>query len=159
RRGWLIETPKKNDLKEGVEYALIMRCLNEHWRLDYQLRQNWGVSIDFLAKEVAYMHWQLEKSPGNYGTPDCISTKLNLNTELFLEALGQLSNAEKNLEEYGWISNLLARACEDSTKLFMLRYQNGHIKRCHGDLKATNLWVRPAKTLFWGLERYHQQLL
>jgi hypothetical protein len=109
RRGRLIKTPKKKELEERVKYALIMRCLNEHWRLDYQLRQSWWsmeVSIDFLAKEVARMHERLEKPPGNYGTPGCISSKLNLNSELFVEALGQLSNGQNNLEKYGWISDL-----------------------------------------------------
>jgi len=53
----------------------------------------------------------------------------------------------------------MVRACEDYTELFTQRYQNSHIKRCHGDLKATNLWVRPAKTLFFGLKKYPQQLL
>ncbi len=159
RRGRLIEKPEKSKLEQGVNYALIMRCLNEHWRLDYQLRQNWGVSIDFLAKEVAYMHWQLERSPDNWGTPDCISSKLNLNSELFLEALSQLSNGQIKVEKYRWICNLMVRACEDYTELFTQRYQNSHIKRCHGDLKATNLWVRPAKTLFFGLKKYPQQLL
>jgi aminoglycoside phosphotransferase family enzyme len=162
RRGRLIETPKKDELEERVKYALIMRRLNEHWRLDYHLCQNRlgrDVSIDFIAKEVAQMHRHLENSPGNYGAPDRISLKLDLNKELFLEALGRLSNGENNLEKYGWISNLVARVCKDYTELFRQRYNDGHIKRCHGDLKATNLWVRPAKTLFFGLKKYPQQLL
>ncbi|SRR6266496_561069 len=159
RRGQLIEMPERSQLEDGVKYALVMKCLNEHWRLDYQLRQNSGVIIDFLAKEVARMHKQLEKSPSDYGTPERISSKLNLNREFFLEALGQLSNGENNLDKYGWISNLMAQACEDYTELFLQRSQNSYIKRCHGDLKATNLWVRPAKILFLDLENSPLQLL
>jgi aminoglycoside phosphotransferase family enzyme len=163
KRGRLIEYPELNTLKKSrAEYALVMRCLKENWRLDYHLCQSRlgkDVSIDFIAKEVAYMHWQLENSPGNYGTPESISSKLDLNSGLFLEALSQLSNGQNNLEKYGWISDLMARTCEDYTELFRQRYNDGHIKRCHGDLKATNLWVRPAKTLFFGLKKYPQQLL
>jgi aminoglycoside phosphotransferase family enzyme len=159
RRGRLIEMPERSQLEQGVNYSLVMKCLNNHWRLDYQLRQNNGLIIDFLAKEIAHIHKQLGKSPGVYGTSERISSKLNLNKELFLEALGRLSNGENNLDKYGWISNLMDRVCEDYTELFTQRHQNSHIKRCHGDLKATNLWVRPAKTLFLDLENSPQQLL
>src|SRR5438270_8314447 len=35
KRGRLIEHPELNTLKKpGVEYALVMRCLKENWRLD-----------------------------------------------------------------------------------------------------------------------------
>jgi aminoglycoside phosphotransferase family enzyme len=162
RRGRLIEVPEKSKLEPGVKYALIMRCLNQHWRLDYQLGQRKlakKVSIDFLAGEIARMHRQLEKSPSNYGTHNGILSKLNLNCELFLEALGELSNNYNNLKKYSWIVDLMAQACRAYAKLFGRRYQNGHIKRCHGDLKATNLWVRPAQTFFFGLIKYPQQLL
>jgi len=163
KRGRLIEHPELNTLKKpGVGYALVMKCLKENWRLDYHLCQSRlgkDVGIDFIAKEVAQMHRQLENSPGNYGMPESISSKLNLNSELFVEALGQLSNGQNNLERYGWISDLMVRVCKDYTELFRQRYNDGHIKRCHGDLKATNLWVRPAKTLFFGLKKYPQQLL
>ena len=171
KRGRLIDHPELNTLKKhGVQYALVMRCIKENWGLDYHLCQNRlgkNVSIDFLAKEVAYMHKQLDSSPDNYGTPDRISSKLNLNTGLFLEALGQLSDAKNKLEKYGWISDLMVQACEDYAPLFMQRYQNGHIKRCHGDLKATNLWVQPKGIGFskkkefpyFDLKKHHQQLL
>lgn len=169
RRGWLIEDPKKsdllpkkNDLEKKMEYALIMRCLNEHWRLDHQLRQSWWSNqrtVGFLAKEVACMHNRLERSPADYGTPDRIKSKLDLNRGLFLEALGQLSHTENNLRMYSWISGLMVWACENYRQLFELRHQNGSIKRCHGDLKATNLWVRPAKTLFLGMKKDPQELL
>src|SRR5205807_9328190 len=117
------------------------------------------VKIDFLAWEIARMHGQIEKSPGNYGTYDAILSKLNLNCELFLEALGELSNNYDNPKKYGWIVGFMSQACSAYAELFKRRYQNGHIKRCHGDLKATNLWVRPAQTIFLGLKKYPQQLL
>src|SRR2546423_927497 len=51
RRGHLIAKPEKSQLKPDVKYALIMRCLNKYWRLDYQLGQSKlakRVKIDFL---------------------------------------------------------------------------------------------------------------
>ncbi len=162
RRGQLIGNPEKSRLVPEVQYVLIMRRLNEHWRLDHQLRQSRvgkGVSIDFLANEVAQMHKQLEKSPDEFGTPTRILLKLNLNVELFLEASGKLSNDQSNVKKYGLITKCISQACEAYTELFRRRHQGGQIKRCHGDLKATNLWVRPAKKLFFGLKKYPQQLL
>src|SRR3989440_749397 len=163
KRGRLIEHPALNSLKKSrAEYALVMMCLKENWRLDYHLCQSRlgkDVSIDFIAKEVAQMHRQLENSPGNYGMPKSISLKLNLNSELFLEALRELSNGQNYISKYGWISECMSQACIIYSELFRRRYQNCHIKRCHGDLKATNLWVHPAKTLFFGLKKYPQQLL
>src|SRR6266700_2074508 len=162
RRGRLISMPEKSHLKPGVKYALIMRRLNPHWHLDYQLGQSKSskrVSLDFLANEVARMHRQLEKSPAKYGTHEGILAKLNLNCELFLEALGKLSNGKDNLRKYAWITELMIRACRAYGNLFRRRHQNGHIHRCHGDLKSTNIWMRPAKTIFFGLMKYPQQLL
>src|SRR6266516_2917280 len=34
RRGQLIEMSERSQLEDGVKYALVMKCLNEHWRLD-----------------------------------------------------------------------------------------------------------------------------
>lgn len=171
KRGRLIKHPDLNILKKpGVEYALVMRCLKENWRLDYHLcrsRSDKNVSIDFIAKEVAQMHRQLENSTGNYGTPESISSKLDLNSELFLEALRELSKGQNCIAKYGWISECMAQASNIYTDLFRRRYQNGHIKRCHGDLKATNLWISPKgirffrakKIPYFGLKNYPQQLL
>ena len=58
-------------------------------------------------------------------------------------------------------------AVTDLAPYFQQRFDQGHIKRCHGDLKATNLWVYPKGIRFsrkkefpyFGLKKYHQQLL
>src|SRR2546425_5970059 len=162
RWGRLITKPKQNTFKPHAQYALIMKCLNENWRLDQQLQQarlGRKANINFLAEKIAQMHMRLEKSPDNQGTPDRISSKLNLNSDLFLEALPLLSNGQNNIEKYGWITKHMDVICKVLSELFTQRYREGHIKRCHGDLKATNLWVYPAKTLFFGLKKYPQQLL
>ena len=44
------------------------------------------------------MHKQLDRSPDNFGTPESILSKLDLNSGLFLEALGKLSHGQNKLE-------------------------------------------------------------
>ncbi len=81
-RGKLMEKPKKSNLKYGVEYALVMRRLDEELRLDHQIyHRKLGTKVDFefLAKEVAQMHRHLDNSPKDKGNPASISSKLELN--------------------------------------------------------------------------------
>ena len=149
-RGKLIENPDQTKLRKGVEYALVMKRLPGVWRLDRQLCQNIGTAegMKFLAKEVACMHKKLEKSLLGKGKPECIASKLALNRQLFEEALRSLPSdhfTDNYIENYRWIGNVMDRACNIYTPYFKQRYENGHIKRCHGDLKATNLWIRPKK--------------
>jgi aminoglycoside phosphotransferase family enzyme len=160
RRGRLIREPEKRRLKPGVEYALVMRHLEEDWQLDHLLSEGklaTKAHMAFLAKEVARIHKQLASSPKDIGNYDCILLKLDINIRLFNKALNQLD--EGYVEKYGWINDLMDRACEAYRERFDQRYATGHIKRCHGDLKATNLWVRPEKSLFLGLKKYPPQLL
>src|SRR6266702_1178340 len=167
QRGRLIKKPEKDTFKLGVEYALVMRRLPKEWQLEYQLsRGELGTRavIKFLAEQVAQMHSRLDQSPPDKGSSDCVSSKLAINKQLFQEALHTLAstsfasglNYRKN---YGWVCDVLDRACRTYTDSFEERRKAGHIKRCHGDLKATNLWVDPGKTRFFGLLNSPQQLL
>jgi aminoglycoside phosphotransferase family enzyme len=152
QRGKLIVNPDKTKLKPEVDYALVMGCLESNKRLDYQLYQ--GIlgtqgGMKFLAKEVARMHSRLKKSPTKMGKPDSIASKLALNCDLFLEGLDVLASErlEKDdyITHYDWICDVMGQACSVYTKYFDQRNQEGKIRRCHGDLKTTNLWVRPKK--------------
>lgn len=141
QRGPLIEHPLKEQLMNSKRYALVMRTLNMDQRLDYQLVKR-KVDVNFLAHEVSQMHHHLEQPPDShiYGRPDRIAAKLSLNNELFLDAMSELfSSGYKN---YVWIGARLKDAYDIYSALFESRYIDGHIKRCHGDLKVTNLWVR-----------------
>src|SRR5205807_6825134 len=113
--------------------------------------------MQFLAKEVARMHKRLVRSSQQeMGTYKSIQSKLILNEELFQRALERLfaDNQEQNicLEGSRKVIDVLKRSCKQYEGLFEERYCTGHIKRCHGDLKATNLWIRP----FWGLKILRQ---
>ncbi len=73
--------------------------------------------------------------------------------------MSQLTQDHSFVERYIWISNLIAQAYKAYRDLFQKRHDAHHIKRCHGDLKTTNLWIEPEKTFLFGLKKYPRQLL
>ena len=62
------------------------------------------------------------------------------------------------LEKYIWISNLMVHANREYVDLFKQRYDSHCIKRCHGDLKTTNLWIKPEGSYLFGLIKKPRQL-
>jgi aminoglycoside phosphotransferase family enzyme len=161
QRGWLIRHPQKSKLMTGQRYALVMLRLDENWRLDHQLRSDklgTRVGIEFLAREVARIHQSLKVAPLDFGKPDSIAMKLALNICLFNDALNRLADNHENVEKYRRIGDLMERACEALVRDFEQRYRDGHIKRCHGDLKASNLWVQD-KSLLLGRKKFRKRLL
>lgn len=164
RRGRLIEKPGKRKFKSNVEYALMMRSLEEEYRLDSHLKHNkldiaTKAGMEFLAGEIALMHLQLNNSPNDMGTSYQISSKLNINIELFHESLSNSVKSDQYIEKYRWITDVMVHACMTYAQNFEQRYKGKHIKRCHGDLKATNLWIYPKKSGFWSLMKCPQQLI
>lgn len=169
-RGKLIEKPKEQDIKSGVKYVIVMRRLDEHLRLDQQIynqslyRQ---AEFKFLAKEIARMHKKLVNSPIDRGTPYSILSKLEINRRLFEESLQRLNEESKRLcihaqdcnfiDQYGWISNIMAIAYAKCIGLFQQRYDSHCIKRCHGDLKTQNLWIQPESSYLFGLIKQPRQ--
>lgn len=161
--GKLVENPEWSNLETKVPYALVMRYLKENWRLDHQLNYSQlgtHQGIELLATEVTSMHRMLEASPKYMGTIKHIASKLELNTRLFKEALDKLTQNNFDTRKYSFISNWMKKAYEKCAAYFGLRYEMGRIKRCHGDLKATNLfWVQPEKASFFGLKQSAQHLM
>ena len=160
-RGKLIAKPKKQDLKSGVEYASVIRRINENQRLDSQIhleKLSEKDDLKFLAKEVAHMHKQLAKSPADKGITTSISSKLEINRQFFEECLQHLDENSELLDQYMWICELMAYANLKCTDLFQKRHDDQHIKRCHGDLKTTNLWIKSANSYLFGLIKRPRQL-
>lgn len=170
-RGKLMEKPKEKHFKDGVEYAIVMRRLDENFRLDHQIyNQTLSeiVDFEFLAKEVARMHKQLPNSPDDMGKPTYIASKLEINRQLFEGSLQQLIEEPQRLcipdqdcsfiDQYLWISNLMIRAYTECIGLFQQRHDSHCIKRCHGDLKTTNMWIEPDKSYLFGLIKQPRQL-
>lgn len=157
RRGFLTVMPRKSKLKNG-EYAIVMRDLNRDWRLDnrlYSEREPLASQdgMQFLVKGIARLHKQAKSSPRKWGIPESIAKKLEFNTRFFEQAVAKLSQSDIDMNAYRQISCLLQCAVIYLKPDFQQRYNQGHIKRCHGDLKLTNLWVRPIS------KRYPQQQL
>lgn len=157
RRGFLTVMPRKSKLKNG-EYAIVMRDLNRDWRLDnrlYSEREPLASEdgMQFLAKGIARLHKRAKSSPRRWGLPESIAKKLEFNTRFFEQAVAKLSQDDIDTSTYRQISCLLQCAVIYLKPDFQQRYNQGHIKRCHGDLKLTNLWVRPVS------KRYPQQQL
>lgn len=162
KRGKLIEKPCKGQMKPEAAYVFVMRCLDKTTRLDYQVCQERLATlkgVEFLAKEVAQMHRRLAISPRDRGHPSSILLKLQLNRQRFGNCLSHLNQNSEPIDQYIWISDLMVRAFERHIKLFQERYDDHYIKRCHGDLKTTNLWIEPEKVRFFGLKKHPQRLI
>ncbi len=152
--GPLIEYPALEKLAFDKPYALVMKRLNEKWRLDHQLlseRLGNISGMEFLAYQVAEMHKKLDHSLTTFGTSDRIADKLDFNNEQFHKALEErrvntqiMASSAFSKIDMLWIesaSKLLKQVSKAHQQDFKKRRQEGHIKRCHGDLKATNLWI------------------
>jgi aminoglycoside phosphotransferase family enzyme len=155
--GPLIRNPESQILDFSKPYALVMKRLKEEWRLDHQLlaeRLGNEQGMEFLARELADMHCQFEKSSAEKGTPGSLFEKLELNQQEFQIALDHLQNdfvhyeyrkrnGDWGIDWFRSVGTLLKLFAQSHLKDFEQRCQQGHIRRCHGDLKASNLWVFP----------------
>ena len=153
---------RMRQLEAQEQYALVMRCLDEDWRLDSQLKRgelSTKAGVEFLASEIAQMHKALQTSPNDIGTVEHIRDKLKFNTGLFERALRQLASNKFDTSEYQFIPEQMKEAYKRCVKHFIQRFETNHIKRCHGDLKATNLWVQLKAVRFLELRKSPQRLL
>ncbi len=156
--GPLIREPEHLRMDFNKTYALVMKRLDEDWRLDHQLYPD-GLGneqgMKFLAREIVRMHRQFVVSPIDMGTPKRLSTKLRFNLERFHEALDHVYNDQTHAEfrkrigngDMHWFSSLdglmeqVGKIQQPNYESFEQRHRHKHIRRCHGDLKATNLWI------------------
>ncbi len=163
----LLPYPQKKDLHEKQKYALIMRYLDEKWQLNYQLAHGLANEdgMKFLAYEICRMHKQLSSDivelerSSKIGNNNTLLWKLSINKRLFNEALSLLSLSKEERERYEDINQIMEQAYKSFQELFLQRYANRHIKRCHGDLKVTNLWIQPTLDTTPGLPVPEPQLL
>lgn len=158
--GPLIRKPTRDNVQpnmENMEYVLVMKRLKEDWQLDKQLTEDkFGTpqGMKFLAKKIARLHKKFARiyrklniSPGNFGTYEALSTKLELNEKCFNRALDDLKEGGQNVEDYREFMVVLKRGLTTYVDLFQQRFAQGHIIHCHGDLKSTNLWICPSNFL------------
>lgn len=161
RRWPLMFYPKRDDLEPGKKYAVVMRKLSDSWRLDRQLdaqERSLGTreGMEFLAHQVAQIHKKFTPVPvaeqkSSYAS---IEEKLAFNSRRLREAVQLLPDADAFGTSIEEIVDQMQQACAFYKKDFEQRQSDGHIRRCHGDLKLTNLWVVPntlrksSRTLF-----------
>jgi aminoglycoside phosphotransferase family enzyme len=149
----ILTNPQKGDIKQGKEYALVMKRLDDKWQLNKLLLTTLAnkKGVEILAHQTALMHQRLSQDPQvlakayQRGDIEKLREKLELNRNLFLEALAILSLSEEEKKRYNAIPDILFLAYKNYRGDFLQRENNQHIKHCHGDLKATNLWLYPKR--------------
>ncbi len=164
--GKLLAEPHLSDLEEGKEYALVMVRLDNKCQLSNMLQDTFATkeSMEFLAYEIYRMHQQpmdvqeLEKSC-KIGSVTTLAWKLALNKNLFLEAVASLSLPDEEVERCNNITGIMDDAYMKLSSDFVERVEQKQIRRCHGDLKATNLWVYTANESTIDAQKNKRQLL
>ncbi|MBV9708072.1 MAG: hypothetical protein JO125_11770, partial [Chloroflexi bacterium] len=144
--GRLIEKPIKSQLEANVEYAAVMRRLHDEWQLSFQLER--GIfshesDFTFLAREVVRIHQQLKTSPyPEMGGTEWLYKKLQFVIDQLRDFLEQRPLFYEECQD---MIDILLRTYElyKIEGHFNRRREKGHIKHCHGDLKAANLWIHP----------------
>lgn len=157
-RAPIIVYPQMDQLRYR-NYAMVMKRLPENWRLDHQLhRLQLSGGVSFLAGSIASMHKRLDNGDAVHA-PGYIEDKLMLNVQQFEQALEMLDQDNFHIEPFTGIGKFMYRAYETLAHLFELRAEEGFIKICHGDLKATNLWLKPESTSPYFFRQSSLQLL
>lgn len=158
--GKLLRNPTPNDLAPDVEYALLMRKLPKEYRLDILLKERLTVDTDHsfaqvLSSYLANMHDTLVAScnrAGPWGQVNQLRRKLENN----LTVVERPENVSQEILRTGCYGNLRSLCTalrghlfpifkqKQYVDYFELRLREGHIKRCHGDMKARNIWILPS---------------
>ena len=155
--GELLSCPEQNDLKPGVEYALIMRQLPEKRNLVALLKEQnhnaWSKHIRILTEHVAHIHRQLiatqpTEDEKQWGTYQQLKEKLRHNFGL-LDLVLETQVAGVDYDDVGqkisWLKERLYSLFEQQSyrDYFEQRVRNQRVRLCHGDLKSPNIWILP----------------
>jgi aminoglycoside phosphotransferase family enzyme len=159
--------PQKEELVPDKEYALVMLCLEDDWQLSRLLPNTLATTrgMEVLAEQIFLLHQRLSIEPQDLavahrvGNVAHLSRKLRLNIKLFLQSLKHLSLNKAEMARCIHIVHIISSAFIKLQHDFVRREKEHHIRRCHGDLKATNLWLYPARASMTDLLRHETQLL
>ena len=157
----VLEHPEQPEyFQKRNEYALLMRRLPEHRRLDSLLEKNkedttFPAYLAVLLKRIQAIHSDesnfpafiptMESNP--WGSTGQLREKLQGNLIWFKDSLNLLPRSsdpyKKLVDPYNQLVEKLPLALDMQKyqELFKRRLDEGHIKRCHGDLKADNIWI------------------
>jgi aminoglycoside phosphotransferase family enzyme len=155
----IIERPTRKMLIPGAEYALVMDRLRDDWRLDTLLcEENEELGqcyLQFLTQRVVSIHTELDALPiedGVYwGGFEQLRRKLVHNLALadpvFKTSEEDQHNSDSGLREtFCCLKDSLLQVITQGQyqRCFEQRVREKRIKRCHGDLKAPNIWIEPS---------------
>jgi aminoglycoside phosphotransferase family enzyme len=162
--GSVLDNPEESaHLLKDKEYALLMRWLPEHRRLDTLLEANKGYKRDepipsyllMLLKRICAIHKDHTSFPAmvtdesgvnKWGSVEQLRKKLEENLAWLEKSLGpQLIPGSDLSHTCTWMKEVLQESLNTQKyqAFFESRLQGHHIKRCHGDLKADNIWIEP----------------
>lgn len=139
------------------EYALVMEALPRERRLDILLQKKNRASVremlKALVKRIVEMHASaphvdmiaLKGEEKPWGSYEQLKDKLLHNMGLF-DNLERLDDRSFH-HTYGWLKEDLLAISKDPAwpYHFNNRLERKRIKRCHGDLKAKNIWIESAE--------------
>ena len=157
----IMRNPTKDILDPNAEYVLIMNQLPDSWRLDSILcvedRELLECYIQFLTKRVVQMHTDLDSLSIEDGMhwsgfkqlERKLLHNLALANPIFKTIEEDQNNSCNQLKEtFRYLKTSLLQVLTDGQyqEYFERRVREQNIKRCHGDLKAPNIWIEP---YFW----------
>ena len=162
--GEIIKDPTEGELDPTAEYALLMEELPRERRLDHLLKRDNVLPSKYyasvLARYMAAMYHACDKaeeaslypSEGErWGSVKQLAQKLEHNFA-FVDAPAiddkfiLRSLAFKGLKEFSALLKIKLQpifAIKKYQEAFEERVNEGRIRRCHGDLKARNIWIMP----------------
>lgn len=156
--------PDREKLDRRAEFALVMRKLPKLYRLDMLLKDGNSDSqkhyADILTQFLTHIHaslaFQLVESGENkvWGSVEQLAEKLNHNLVMVEEPdvpdkvvtkttkYRQLLSLCASLRER-FLPVLTCNKYREFQHFFAQRVKKQQIRRCHGDLKARNIWIMP----------------
>lgn len=157
--GPILDNPGKSEQSPvEKEYALLMHRLPEHCKLDNLLKTNSGYIkgetipsyLQLLLERIYAIHtddtifpaFATESATDQWGSVEQLRKKLQMNLSWFKGALDRSPDLS---DTYNWLKESLLPVLDIKKyqELFEQRLAGKHIKYCHGDLKANNIWVVP----------------
>ena len=162
--GETLANPNLSDLAPEAEYALVMNKLPREDRLDMLLKNEPAIQkkyTNILTQFICHVHASSDFPPVNpdnerrWGSIGQLQNKLIINLKT-VEEPDITNKAILHSPEYQSLLRTCAllkkkllpifvnRDYGEFQDYFTQRVEKQQIKRCHGDLKARNIWIIPA---------------
>ena len=152
----IVRNPRKERLDPDSDYALVMHQLSAEKRLDYILSEEntfyCKIYIKILVRRISEIHEQLAplsiEEGRQWGSYEYLELKLLHNIALAapivdIDGTSSKRYSPKVRNTFTWLKDKLLHAFTHYAyqKYFEQRVQEQYIKRCHGDLKAPNIFM------------------